>query len=818
VDKKEPNSTASNMTEEDGDDTSHQQDWHTEMLCRMFLSCNEQELQWLEKEVQSAHFKGVQADNTSSTSHHPTYKIPTDTSLIDEQDILAYNIPTDTSLNKEHDTAEIVDETNTKGDTKIGSSCYISCALANETQQQPLDSTMLSLVPNILSTTFDEDSNKVEFEKPLQLPPSWKRSDYASKTLTELEQHIIDLSTGGGSSRENDVLIGNNNSGNITNDTNSSNSKSPIKNYELFPILYNECSLTAFANWAMLDSTIQWDKCKENHERHRAANRSEYKVTIPAPMFHMCGVCGGFGHYEVECESIHENRLQKKKRRVEQTESKDSLLNEREQNIVVSSLSKEVHTQRMQEQSLNAERQILVDKNPTSDDQYKSMACCKICFTSLDDTTMLVCDGCDGLFHCRCLNPPLRSIPTGDWFCDKCASHDDDVNSIVDVEGCGDFVIEQRKRSVAEEANMDGTGINRGLTKDYWTTAISLLPAPIPSVAKTNLYLYKHLGRENGGKDFFIGEVCWAQRSNVWWPAKVKHNKSRRVKGISKQQTIYTLSFFALDEETDVPDTDILPFIPYYEDIGHRRLISEKDTTFHNALVECVSSLGMKSLGQCLQLARDGIQFAADENGGEHRNLLPIGFKIPEDWETADIDVIRDEVFLSKSKSSKNASPRSRKKASAKKKQDSTNDVKTSYKPMVQEFNADDLIGGIVSWKSDLTTASEVRYGLVISLDTTTETVLVRMISLPGSDDELFYKNTSESFIIHTSNLGATMWVSLKSIRFVSSKPSLEDLDEFKKKLQVGIQNETDSYGKQFKEEATIRERFTLELQEIDDH
>jgi len=630
-----------------------------------------------------------------------------------------------------------------------------------------------------------------------------------------LEQHIIDLGIGRGSSRENDILIGNNNSGIITNDTNDS--KSPTEKYELFPILYNECSLTTFANWAMLDNTTQWEKCKENHERHCATNRSDYTVTIPAPMFHMCGVCGGFGHYEVECESIHENRLQKR-RRVDQTESKDSLLNEKERNLVVSNISKEVHIQRMQQQSLNAERQILVEKNPTSDDQYKSMACCKICFSSLDDTTMLVCDGCDGLFHCRCLNPPLRKIPTGDWFCDKCASHDDDVNSIAEIEGYGDFIIEQRKRSVAE-ANMDGTGINRGLTKDYWTTAISLLPASIPSVANTNLYLYKHLGREGGGKDFFIGEVCWAQRSNVWWPAKVKHNKSRRVKGISKQQTLYTVSFFALDEESDVPDTDILPFIPYYEDIGHRRFISDTDTTFRNALVECVSSLGIKSLGQCLQLARDGIQFTADENDCEHRNLLPIGFKIPPDWETANVDVIRDEVFLSKPKSGKKASPRSsRKKASAKKKQDSTNDVKSSYKPMVQEFTAHDLIGGIISWKSDLTTTSEVRYGLVISLDTTTEMVLVRMISLPSSDDELFYKNTSESLVVHTSNLGATAWIPLKSVRFVSSKPSLDDLDEFKKKLQVGIRNETDSYEKQFKEEATIRERFTLELQEIDDH
>ena len=79
MDKKEPNSTASNMIEEDGEDSLQQKDWHTEMLCGMFLRCDEQELQWLEKEIQSAHF--------DDTSHHPTYKIPTDTSLINEQNI-----------------------------------------------------------------------------------------------------------------------------------------------------------------------------------------------------------------------------------------------------------------------------------------------------------------------------------------------------------------------------------------------------------------------------------------------------------------------------------------------------------------------------------------------------------------------------------------------------------------------------------------------------------------------------------------------------------------------------------------------------------
>lgn len=36
------------------------------------------------------------------------------------------------------------------------------------------------------------------------------------------------------------------------------------------------------------------------------------------------------------------------------------------------------------------------------------------------DWTMLECDGCLGGFHLRCLDPPLLTVPEGDWFCPAC--------------------------------------------------------------------------------------------------------------------------------------------------------------------------------------------------------------------------------------------------------------------------------------------------------------------------------------------------------------------------------------------------------------
>jgi len=33
---------------------------------------------------------------------------------------------------------------------------------------------------------------------------------------------------------------------------------------------------------------------------------------------------------------------------------------------------------------------------------------------------MLLCDGCDDSYHTFCLNPPMLTIPSGDWRCPKC--------------------------------------------------------------------------------------------------------------------------------------------------------------------------------------------------------------------------------------------------------------------------------------------------------------------------------------------------------------------------------------------------------------
>eukprot|EP00053_Salpingoeca_punica_P021074 m.212609 g.212609 ORF g.212609 m.212609 type:complete len:1242 (-) comp20970_c0_seq1:141-3866(-) len=45
---------------------------------------------------------------------------------------------------------------------------------------------------------------------------------------------------------------------------------------------------------------------------------------------------------------------------------------------------------------------------------------CKICHKAGMADKMLLCDKCDDGYHMYCLNPPLTTVPSGQWFCQRC--------------------------------------------------------------------------------------------------------------------------------------------------------------------------------------------------------------------------------------------------------------------------------------------------------------------------------------------------------------------------------------------------------------
>jgi hypothetical protein len=42
---------------------------------------------------------------------------------------------------------------------------------------------------------------------------------------------------------------------------------------------------------------------------------------------------------------------------------------------------------------------------------------CLTCGLDDDHANLLLCEGCNDEYHTYCLDPPLKAVPTGDWFC-----------------------------------------------------------------------------------------------------------------------------------------------------------------------------------------------------------------------------------------------------------------------------------------------------------------------------------------------------------------------------------------------------------------
>lgn len=47
---------------------------------------------------------------------------------------------------------------------------------------------------------------------------------------------------------------------------------------------------------------------------------------------------------------------------------------------------------------------------------------CEICRQTKDEHLTLLCDGCDQAYHMYCLQPPLTTVPEGEWFCTRCSA------------------------------------------------------------------------------------------------------------------------------------------------------------------------------------------------------------------------------------------------------------------------------------------------------------------------------------------------------------------------------------------------------------
>ncbi|KAJ9139686.1 hypothetical protein P3X46_030395 [Hevea brasiliensis] len=58
-------------------------------------------------------------------------------------------------------------------------------------------------------------------------------------------------------------------------------------------------------------------------------------------------------------------------------------------------------------------------EDASSDDDLPEVEECRVCFKA-GKAVMVECDDCLGGFHLKCLKPPLKEVPEGDWICGFC--------------------------------------------------------------------------------------------------------------------------------------------------------------------------------------------------------------------------------------------------------------------------------------------------------------------------------------------------------------------------------------------------------------
>lgn len=58
--------------------------------------------------------------------------------------------------------------------------------------------------------------------------------------------------------------------------------------------------------------------------------------------------------------------------------------------------------------------------NPYETEQLEA-SFCKVCEGGDHEDRMLVCDECNATYHMDCLDPPLSSAPSNEWYCIDCA-------------------------------------------------------------------------------------------------------------------------------------------------------------------------------------------------------------------------------------------------------------------------------------------------------------------------------------------------------------------------------------------------------------
>eukprot|EP00551_Chaetoceros_affinis_P006703 CAMPEP_0203671658 /NCGR_PEP_ID=MMETSP0090-20130426/7369_1 /ASSEMBLY_ACC=CAM_ASM_001088 /TAXON_ID=426623 /ORGANISM="Chaetoceros affinis, Strain CCMP159" /LENGTH=954 /DNA_ID=CAMNT_0050536771 /DNA_START=314 /DNA_END=3177 /DNA_ORIENTATION=+ len=624
-------------------------------------------------------------------------------------------------------------------------------------------------------------------------------------------------------------------------------------------------SLQAISNWALPPGATnntqveetETTKSPQNDEKSAAVKKNVNLKRVSCQQtasstFRECKACRKYGHYEVECEQLVQKRARKnvqmskwlcREVRVQNVlrefaspfatslnsnvddisdDSDDEavnrldvaqdldLLQKRKEKLAnynfIDVESKVIDVEKSAQSNTSSQK---VSKKTNTLTKISTNAKgpsydgCEICRSKYQAEELLVCDGCDKLYHKQCLTPPLEKVPEGDWFCPACCSYDSDVSSVVEIEGLDDFVIEQRKLKPEEKLTSNWEKNMRVVCNDSdWNASLSIVPKDSCFYEELNILspendesvVTKQQDIDVDRKDieFSVGELCFAKRSasfakrnaspahmkgvfarDIFWPAIVLKIQDSNIGFDGTIQTKYIVKFFALTGSGRVRASHILPFFPFYEKLGHNKLKQRHADWypyFRRALEESVSGLGISSLSQALVQAREitrtqnkeGSRPSDESNSGNLGNSKEL-------FEHADVTEIENFIIIAnpeKGNQDDSELPTSKATLSA-----STSNLEDENNTE-EHCTTEELIGGIASFF--LPGQNKLYVGVLSGVDKARRKVLVRIIpnlvNMIKTSDSQVHENSIDGgtddklMDIFSCKIGSSLWIPIEAI------------------------------------------------------
>jgi hypothetical protein len=122
---------------------------------------------------------------------------------------------------------------------------------------------------------------------------------------------------------------------------------------------------------------------------------------------------------------------------------------------------------------------------------------CSVCNSPREAHEMLLCDGCGLGFHMQCLQPTLKAVPAGDWFCPVCAPHTVAALTLGDAV----FPLQWHTPNAAR------------------ASLVTLLPGQWPAGHAHSLHAYAHMFQQDIPKHPLFPDSAFAALSQVLDPS-----------------------------------------------------------------------------------------------------------------------------------------------------------------------------------------------------------------------------------------------------------------------------------------------------------